>query len=290
VKIADFGLSKEFTNSSLSTHTGSPNYVAPEILRGGRYNHLCDMWSIGVITYTLLCGYLPFYNKNQRQLFLDIMAGKFYFPEEEWSTISDEAKDFVRKLLTINPASRMEAHEAIRHPWLEKFAPVRKMKKVEAHTIKKQKIDVQVKGEFETPKMMAYSLLSVGDTVWAGGHNGVIRVYDARTMQMLHEKKIDANQEEDTEIRVYSMLLVHNQVWIGCEHNELSITIWDPKRLKIIKSIQQWGMVKSLVYVERLDEVWSLVPSAQSTSVVVYDAQVRLFDCLIDWLIRSFVR
>ncbi len=282
VKIADFGLSKEYTNAWLQTNTGSPNYVAPEILRGLRYDNLCDMWSVGVITYTLLCGYLPFYNKNQSQLYKDIMGGVFYFPDEEWETISDEAKDFIRKLFAVSPAERLSARDALHHPWIANFAPTRKLRKIDAHDIKKQKIDVSMLRTINTDGAMIFSLLPVNDTIWAGGNDGTIRVYDARTYALTKVRKVgarssdemDAEQLENAEpeIRVYSMLRIENHVWIGCEHNKLSITVWDPKRVKMQRAIQQWGMVKTIVYVDTSKEVWTLVPSAQSTSVVVYDA------------------
>ncbi|KCV72870.1 calcium/calmodulin-dependent protein kinase I [Fonticula alba] len=82
------------------------------------YGKSVDNWSIGVIAYILLCGYPPFYDEDQATLFQTIMAGVFDFHVEYWSHISDSAKDLIRRLLTVDPAQRLTAEEALRHPWI----------------------------------------------------------------------------------------------------------------------------------------------------------------------------
>jgi len=103
IKIADFGLSKIFAGgASLNTSCGTPDYAAPEVLTGGReYDKSVDMWSIGVITYVLLCGYPPFYGNSPPALFEKIIKCNYDFPDPEWSYISEIAKNFVRSLLKI---------------------------------------------------------------------------------------------------------------------------------------------------------------------------------------------
>ena len=119
LKLADFGLSKMFDATvRMQTTCGSPGYVAPEVLTDDLYGREVDMWSVGVITYVLLSGFPPFYSENIKELFQQIMIAKYDFPVQYWSTVSEPAKDFVRKLLVRNPASRMSAGMALEHPWL----------------------------------------------------------------------------------------------------------------------------------------------------------------------------
>jgi len=128
IKIADFGLSKDVESGNLQTSCGTPSYVAPEVLLGGQYDSEVDIWSIGVITYVLLCGFTPFYGDNQRQLFERILHAKFDYPSPEWDDVSATAKDFVSKLLVVNPADRLSAEQALLHPWIIEQAPKRALK------------------------------------------------------------------------------------------------------------------------------------------------------------------
>jgi len=117
--ITDFGLSKLANDAThLTTACGTPGYVAPEVLRQKGYGKEIDMWSVGVITYILLCGYPPFYDEDQASLFETIIRGKFEFHAEYWGGISESAKDLIRKLLTVDPKKRLTAKEALQHPWI----------------------------------------------------------------------------------------------------------------------------------------------------------------------------
>jgi len=121
IKISDFGLSKIFSAGEvLKTACGTPDYAAPEVLSStGSYSNAVDMWSVGVITYVLLCGYPPFYAKEQRELFTQILNADYEFPEEDWDSVSEDAHDFIRRLLVVDPNQRMTATEALHHPWLQ---------------------------------------------------------------------------------------------------------------------------------------------------------------------------
>lgn len=119
IKIADFGFAKKvLTPNSLSTQCGTPGYVAPEILEGVSYDTKSDLWSLGVIVYILLGGYPPFVEQNQRELFRKIRKGQYEFHEEYWGQVSKDAKDFISSLLTVNPAKRISAKEALDHKWM----------------------------------------------------------------------------------------------------------------------------------------------------------------------------
>lgn len=121
IKIADFGLSKAFSGeSALETSCGTPDYAAPEVLRmDGAYDKSVDLWSIGVITYVLLCGFPPFYGKSQAQLFEKILNADYDFPEPEWTQISAEAKDFINHLLVLDVKQRYSTKQCLEHPWLK---------------------------------------------------------------------------------------------------------------------------------------------------------------------------
>jgi len=98
IKVADFGLSKNFGDEKMMTSCGSPGYVAPEVLECETYDKAVDMWSIGVILYILLVGYPPFYADSDPALFKKIMACDYSFGEG-WDVVSDSAKDLIKHLL-----------------------------------------------------------------------------------------------------------------------------------------------------------------------------------------------
>merc|ERR1719291_1678024 len=87
IKIIDFGLSRFDDVDVMTTKVGTPYYVAPEVLKR-EYTKACDIWSIGVITYILLCGYPPFYGENDKDIFNSVKTGRFDFPSPYWDNIS----------------------------------------------------------------------------------------------------------------------------------------------------------------------------------------------------------
>jgi len=118
IKIIDFGLSRFDNLDIMRTKVGTPYYVAPEVLRK-EYTKACDIWSIGVITYILLCGYPPFYGDSDRDIFVSVKTGRFDFPSPEWDTISLSAKDFITCLLQTDPSKRLTAGQALNHYWIK---------------------------------------------------------------------------------------------------------------------------------------------------------------------------
>mmetsp|Transcript_701 Transcript_701/g.656 ORF Transcript_701/g.656 Transcript_701/m.656 type:complete len:138 (-) Transcript_701:315-728(-) len=100
---------------------GSPYYIAPEVINKC-YTEKCDIWSSGTICYILLCGYPPFYGYDDKEILENVRKGDFAFPEEEWSGISNEAKNLIKKMLTKDPTKRISAKEALNDPWIKKNA------------------------------------------------------------------------------------------------------------------------------------------------------------------------
>eukprot|EP01102_Stenamoeba_stenopodia_P008949 TRINITY_DN2619_c0_g1_i1.p1 TRINITY_DN2619_c0_g1~~TRINITY_DN2619_c0_g1_i1.p1 ORF type:complete len:443 (+),score=130.49 TRINITY_DN2619_c0_g1_i1:195-1523(+) len=120
VKIADFGLSRMIDQSKMmQTACGTPGYVAPEVLQAQGYGFEVDMWSIGVITYILLCGFPPFYAEELPELFEQILKAQYTFHEEYWGHVSKTAKNFIDSLLQVDPKKRLTAKAALEHPWLK---------------------------------------------------------------------------------------------------------------------------------------------------------------------------
>eukprot|EP01017_Pseudomicrothorax_dubius_P031206 TRINITY_DN395_c0_g1_i1.p1 TRINITY_DN395_c0_g1~~TRINITY_DN395_c0_g1_i1.p1 ORF type:complete len:456 (-),score=148.35 TRINITY_DN395_c0_g1_i1:194-1561(-) len=140
IKLIDFGLSKFFGDptapnveeakttgpaggvqrrarkSQMQTKAGTPYYIAPEVLTGN-YDETCDIWSCGVILYILLCGYPPFYGDTDGQILDSVKKGSYNFEGEEWATVSEGAKDLIRKMLT-KADKRPRAEEVLKHPWV----------------------------------------------------------------------------------------------------------------------------------------------------------------------------
>ncbi|XP_056293656.1 MAP kinase-activated protein kinase 2 [Pseudoliparis swirei] len=129
LKLTDFGFAKETTShNSLATPCYTPYYVAPEVLGPEKYDKSCDMWSLGVIMYILLCGYPPFYSNHGLAISPGmkkrIRMGQYEFPNPEWSDVSEEAKQLIRTLLKTEPTQRMTITEFINHPWINQSMEV----------------------------------------------------------------------------------------------------------------------------------------------------------------------
>lgn len=123
IKVIDFGTSRKFsTNKKMSKRLGTPYYIAPEVL-DQNYDEKCDVWSCGIILYILLCGYPPFGGSSESEILTKVKAGKFKFDDDDWSGVSNEAKNLIRKMLTYNPKERISALEALNDSWIQKNAP-----------------------------------------------------------------------------------------------------------------------------------------------------------------------
>ncbi|XP_034479256.1 calcium/calmodulin-dependent protein kinase type 1-like [Drosophila innubila] len=118
ILISDFGFSKIENSGIMNTVCGTPGYIAPEVLAGKPHGKAVDVWSIGVISYILLCGYPPFYDEDDAVLYSKIFKGEFDFQSPYWDEISESAKDFVKNLICVSVEKRYTCKQALSHPWI----------------------------------------------------------------------------------------------------------------------------------------------------------------------------
>ena len=122
IKVIDFGTSHHYQSdqeNQLHEFYGTPYYLAPEIFSGS-YNEKCDLWSIGVILYVMLCGSPPFHGDSDEDVLKQVKEAKWSFPDDEiWADISKDAKDLVSKLMNPNPKHRLTAQQALQHKWIQ---------------------------------------------------------------------------------------------------------------------------------------------------------------------------
>uniref|UniRef100_A0A672Q9L9 Ribosomal protein S6 kinase n=1 Tax=Sinocyclocheilus grahami TaxID=75366 RepID=A0A672Q9L9_SINGR len=123
IRICDFGFAKQLRaeNGLLMTPCYTANFVAPEVLKKQGYDAACDIWSLGVLLYTMLTGFTPFANGPEdtpEEILVRIGSGKFSLSGGYWNSVSFEAKDLVSKMLHVDPHKRLTAAQVLRHPWI----------------------------------------------------------------------------------------------------------------------------------------------------------------------------
>mmetsp|Transcript_11343 Transcript_11343/g.47295 ORF Transcript_11343/g.47295 Transcript_11343/m.47295 type:complete len:167 (+) Transcript_11343:83-583(+) len=121
VKIADFGLSNYVRDGSvaLKSHVGSPHYVAPEVLKKDcKYGPEVDLWSCGVVLHLMFTGRYPFDGGTIKEILECVARGDFKMDSPAWKLVSEEGKEFLRKLLTVDIRQRMTASDALNHCWM----------------------------------------------------------------------------------------------------------------------------------------------------------------------------
>ncbi|KAF5200120.1 Calcium-dependent protein kinase [Thalictrum thalictroides] len=169
----DFGLSVFFKPGETFTDVvGSPYYVAPEVLLKN-YGQECDVWSAGIIIYILLSGVPPFWDETEQGIFEQVLKGQLNFESDPWPSISDSAKDLMRKMLVKDPKKRLTAHEVLCHPWvrvdgvapdkpldsailsrLNQFSAMNKLKKLAIRVIAESLSEEEIAGLKEMFKMI----------------------------------------------------------------------------------------------------------------------------------------
>ncbi|XP_061297724.1 myosin light chain kinase 2, skeletal/cardiac muscle [Pezoporus flaviventris] len=123
VKIIDFGLARRYNpQEKLKVNFGTPEFLSPEVVNYEQVSYTTDMWSMGVITYMLLSGLSPFLGDNDTETLNNVLAANWYFDEETFESVSNEAKDFVSNLIIKDKSARMSASQCLEHPWLNNLA------------------------------------------------------------------------------------------------------------------------------------------------------------------------
>ena len=148
IKIVDWGCALQMKKKEkLHQKDGTSFYIAPEVLKGS-YDEKCDIWSCGVILYTLLSGNLPFYAEEDDEVYKKVLKGKYVFPEKEWKEVSDEAKKLIKKMLEKNPRKRITALNALKDEWFninkEKIKGNKVLAKSVLQNMKKFKVDRKI--------------------------------------------------------------------------------------------------------------------------------------------------
>ncbi|XP_017594861.1 PREDICTED: calcium/calmodulin-dependent protein kinase type II subunit delta isoform X11 [Corvus brachyrhynchos] len=202
VKLADFGLAIEVQGEQQAWFgfAGTPGYLSPEVLRKDPYGKPVDMWACGVILYILLVGYPPFWDEDQHRLYQQIKAGAYDFPSPEWDTVTPEAKDLINKMLTINPAKRITASEALKHPWICQRSTVASMmhRQETVDCLKKFNARRKLKGAILTTMLAtrnfsAKSLLKKPD--------GVKKRKSSSSVQMMESTESSNTTIEDEDVK-----------------------------------------------------------------------------------------
>jgi len=129
LKLTDFGFAKETLSAdTLQTPCYTPYYAAPEVLGPERYDKSCDIWSLGVIMYILLCGFPPFYSNQGLAISPGmkkrIRSGQYEFPKPEWDKVSNDAKGLIRGMLNTDPQQRLTIEQVMRHNWISQYTTV----------------------------------------------------------------------------------------------------------------------------------------------------------------------
>ncbi|XP_062912925.1 calcium/calmodulin-dependent protein kinase type II subunit beta isoform X16 [Mobula hypostoma] len=243
VKLADFGLAIEVQGEQQAWFgfAGTPGYLSPEVLRKEAYGKPVDIWACGVILYILLVGYPPFWDEDQHKLYQQIKAGAYDFPSPEWDTVTPEAKNLINQMLTINPAKRITATEALKHPWVCQRSTVASMmhRQETVECLKKFNARRKLKGAILTT-MLATRNFSVGRqttapatmTAAASATVGLVeqgrRVRADTAAKSLLNKKVDGVKEPQTTV-------IHNPVDGIKESSDSSNTTIEDEDVKAAK-------------------------------------------------------
>ncbi|KAK0730188.1 Pkinase-domain-containing protein [Lasiosphaeris hirsuta] len=210
IKIADFGLSKIVWDNQTMTPCGTVGYTAPEIVKDERYSKSVDMWALGCVLYTLLCGFPPFYDESIEVLTEKVAKGQFTFLSPWWDDISKSAQDLISHLLSVDPEKRYTIREFLAHPWIQAVGPTPREERKAAATLRAFDVSKIVDGDkrydFRSPG--AVNLREVFDVGYAvhrqeeegkrrkavGGKAGVSRLVGLNES----DEDEDAQMEEDS--------------------------------------------------------------------------------------------
>ncbi|XP_029420380.1 ribosomal protein S6 kinase alpha-2 isoform X1 [Nannospalax galili] len=143
IRICDFGFAKQLRaeNGLLMTPCYTANFVAPEVLKRQGYDAACDVWSLGILLYTMLAGFTPFANgpdDTPEEILARIGSGKYALSGGNWDSISDAAKDVVSKMLHVDPQQRLTAIQVLKHPWIvnREYLSQNQLSRQDVHLVK----------------------------------------------------------------------------------------------------------------------------------------------------------
>ncbi|XP_042589094.1 calcium/calmodulin-dependent protein kinase type II subunit beta-like isoform X6 [Cyprinus carpio] len=200
VKLADFGLAIEVQGDQQAWFgfAGTPGYLSPEVLRKEAYGKPVDIWACGVILYILLVGYPPFWDEDQHKLYQQIKAGAYDFPSPEWDTVTPEAKNLINQMLTINPAKRITAQEALKHPWVCQRSTVASMmhRQETVECLKKFNARRKLKGAILTTMLVSRNF-SVGRQTTAPATVSAAAAAAGTTAGLVEQAKSLLNKKAD---------------------------------------------------------------------------------------------
>ncbi|XP_035996502.1 calcium/calmodulin-dependent protein kinase type II subunit beta isoform X5 [Fundulus heteroclitus] len=237
VKLADFGLAIEVQGEQQAWFgfAGTPGYLSPEVLRKEAYGKPVDIWAcgkllfvssrcrlpvlqlitqkdvylcVGVILYILLVGYPPFWDEDQHKLYQQIKAGAYDFPSPEWDTVTPEAKNLINQMLTINPAKRITAQEALKHPWVCQRSTVASMmhRQETVECLKKFNARRKLKGAILTTMLVSRNFSVGRQTTAPASVSGVT----GTTAGIVEQAKSLLNKKAD--VKEPQTTVIHNPV------------------------------------------------------------------------------
>ncbi|XP_061083631.1 calcium/calmodulin-dependent protein kinase type II subunit gamma isoform X3 [Conger conger] len=217
VKLADFGLAIEVQGDQQAWFgfAGTPGYLSPEVLRKDPYGKPVDIWACGVILYILLVGYPPFWDEDQHKLYQQIKAGAYDFPSPEWDTVTPEAKNLINQMLTINPAKRITADQALKHPWVCQRSTVASMmhRQETVECLRKFNARRKLKGAILTTMLVSRNF-SVGRQHTSPAATTSTAAMAQEACKSLLNKKSDGVKKRKSSSSVYLMepqtTVVHN--------------------------------------------------------------------------------
>nr|XP_054605278.1 calcium/calmodulin-dependent protein kinase type II subunit gamma isoform X13 [Nothobranchius furzeri] len=270
VKLADFGLAIEVQGDQQAWFgfAGTPGYLSPEVLRKDPYGKPVDIWACGVILYILLVGYPPFWDEDQHKLYQQIKAGAYDFPSPEWDTVTPEAKNLINQMLTINPAKRITAEQALKHPWVCHRSTVASMmhRQETVECLRKFNARRKLKGAILTTMLVSRNF-SVGrqHTNSAAAASSTASLAQEACKSLLNKKSDSAKESQST--------VVHNPP-DGVKGSTESNATNDEEEMKADSS--------ALSQSSAAEEMPPLLPSPQSSPATRKQEIIKITEQLIE--------
>ncbi|KAM9336558.1 calcium/calmodulin-dependent protein kinase (CaM kinase) II gamma 1 isoform 6-T6 [Symphorus nematophorus] len=270
VKLADFGLAIEVQGDQQAWFgfAGTPGYLSPEVLRKDPYGKPVDIWACGVILYILLVGYPPFWDEDQHKLYQQIKAGAYDFPSPEWDTVTPEAKNLINQMLTINPAKRITAEQALKHPWVCHRSTVASMmhRQETVECLRKFNARRKLKGAILTTMLVSRNF-SVGrqHTNSAAAASSTASLAQEACKSLLNKKSDSAKESQST--------VVHNPP-DGVKGSTESNATNDEEEMKADSS--------ALSQSSATEEMPPLLPSPQSSPATRKQEIIKITEQLIE--------